>query len=149
MAPKRAPTGIVKRSKLSQRRLRKVADIIAAEPHRYTQVAYLTEKKCGTQHCIAGWAAALSSEFSTFDGNANAYGFLRDGAKVWIEGYAGKRLGLEGAERDLLFDAYWTPINVGPGTKVERVRAALYAIADGATVESVSKLATPSYRHGN
>jgi len=40
--------------------LRKVMEHITAHPEEYDQREYAVRTECGTTHCIAGWAVALS-----------------------------------------------------------------------------------------
>lgn len=107
--------------------LRKVGDVIAAEPERYDQDVVLSY--CGTVACVAGHAALLAHPEKT------AAQIINSGP---VLATARDALGLSGDEWPRLFDFDWQPAG-DPSTPLhERVQAALYALAEGASVEEVS-----------
>lgn len=46
--------------------LRKVMEHITTHPEEYDQREYAVRSDCGTSHCIAGWALALSGREFTY-----------------------------------------------------------------------------------
>lgn len=88
--------------------LRKVAKYILAEPRRYDQRTFGTSVRksvspCGTQACIAGWAAFLAN-------GTNPASFRDEGINIQSE--AQEALGLTDAETDTLFIA-WPEDDIG------------------------------------
>lgn len=112
----------------------KIADAIARRPHHYDQTVLgeTCEHSCGTAHCVAGWAVALSGYKP---GEGNDWNKVRKGrgpaVDSWSEGY--KLLGLTPREANTLFAPHWKPDGV-----VHSVVSALRAIGRGADVKSVS-----------
>lgn len=126
--------------------LRKVGDAIAAEPERYMQTAFRIdhEDKCGSLHCVAGWAVQLSPELE-WEQPADHYASdVRDretGELLRVDDAAARVLGLD-PEDVGLFAATWLPSGVRKHThraeRAELVREALYKLADGAPLQDVS-----------
>lgn len=107
--------------------LRKVGDVIASEPWRYDQIAVLSE--CGSVGCIAGLSAVLA--------------FPDKSGAALLELYpitlmAERALGLTSDEAVRLFKWNWEPAGDPSVPLHERVRDALYALAEGASVEEVT-----------
>jgi len=118
--------------------LRKVGDVIAAEPQRYSQTTWGRETKCGTVACLAGHAALLNANVAGLMGHSMGQVILKNGWLAPTYSLAADALGLADEEEDVLFAGGWLPAG-DPATPLhERVRDALYALADGATVEEVS-----------
>lgn len=126
--------------------LRKVGDVIAAEPERYDQHHWAERAACGTRACLAGHAVTMVDGFEGYalDHHHPAHGLPAraddvriDGQLYAIEEVAQEALGLVDGEWPL-FDPGWLPAG-DPATPLhERVRDALYALADGATVDEVT-----------
>lgn len=98
--------------------MNRIADMIEKYPENYDQGTWSNDEKicpitakgkpkCGTAHCIAGWAVALSVKKPVIDDEA------------WNKGR--KFLGLNGAEADHLFNSGWEPN--GDLTVPEQLRA--------------------------
>lgn len=107
---------------------RRIADTIEANPDLYDQTAYGSPTSCGTAHCIAGHAAAISGcqpndwgMWSTV--RAPGREELRDTHDV-----AAELLGLNAEEADDLFNGSWEP------PAGQTVAEAFRAIGDGARI---------------
>lgn len=120
--------------------LRKVGDAIFAEPERYDQRFWAKTSTCGTTACVAGHVVTFMDGFERVvprdDGACDdvvVYGEVR-----FIADAATAALRLTEDEWRVLFHYNWEPTG-DPSTPLhERVRDALYALADGATVEEVT-----------
>jgi len=117
--------------------LRKVGDVIAAEPERYKQVNWLVDRTCGTVGCLAGHTAMLVDGYESHDGGSGVTVVIH-GRKRRVSEAAQTALGLTDVEEDQLFGSDWEPAGDPAVPLHERVRDALYALADGATVEEVT-----------
>lgn len=122
--------------------LKEVGERIAAEPASYSQATwgYAPQNSCNTTACVAGHALLASgyrlTQLQIFvDSNGKA---IPDAAGV-IRELAGNLLGLDANEAAILFDAEWEPRQDLGIDLAERVRKALYAIADGADIEDVTE----------
>jgi hypothetical protein len=86
--------------------LRKVQEKIRTEPEAYDQATYGRIDGCGTACCIAGWACILSGKYSVrasaWSSVAVFYGTAL-GEHTYASAGAGKLLGLNAAEADILF----------------------------------------------
>lgn len=128
--------------------LRKVGDQIAANPDQYYQGAWaMPSLDCGTKCCIAGTAVQLQPDFVAFameedDYRSNVH-FVKlagEDKDRLIQQVAVERLGLTEEEADELFYEDWEPKRSHPTQPLhEAVRDALYALADGASIEDVSQ----------
>lgn len=107
--------------------IRKVADKVASEPHNYNQQLYI----CDTKGCIAGHALVESG----YKVDETGLRFVDVGA-FHIAYTAALLMGLSLDEANVLFHQQWEPAGEGPLT--ERVQKALYALADGASVEDIT-----------
>lgn len=116
--------------------LRKVGDVIAAEPHRYDQAEWFNdENECGTTACVAGWAVLLH------DGDVprDPHGYVHEHR---IDELAQDYLGLDDYTAEELFGGLWHPAGYRPFYSRRRqarlVRDALYRLADGASICEVT-----------
>lgn len=116
--------------------LRKVGDVIAAEPERYEQMLFFDIGECGTRACIAGHAALVEygSRVSTLRGGV----VWDDGSFTLVDEAAQDALGLTEEDAECVFGGRWLPAGDPSMPLHERVRDALYALADGATVAEVT-----------
>jgi hypothetical protein len=86
--------------------LRRVRDVIAAEPERFDMTTFVNATPCGTTCCIAGHASVLTGATVTLHGSgATAFAeFKRDGRMVLSNEHdGGIALDLDEEERDALF----------------------------------------------
>lgn len=129
--------------------LRKVGDYIAEHPEEYDQSFWAQKSACGTTHCVAGTTVFLSPEFQTFiwyQGSIFTWSGMftkENGEYRSIMLQATYLLGLDCEEAYMLFNANWLPKWAGetdysPQMIAPLVRDALYALADGATIEDVT-----------
>lgn len=94
--------------------LRKVGDLVATFPDNYCQSEFIEETQCGTVACVAGYAHMLADCCPQ------------------------TALGLDDDEL-FIFHPDWLPSANLPGdTLAERVKSALYALADGADIIEVT-----------
>lgn len=94
--------------------LRKVMDHITAHPEEYDQREYAVRTDCGTTHCVAGWALALSGREFIFRAlrvcdhrTAADFGWQAELGVVsgdYTHGAAAEALGLKWADAERLFD---------------------------------------------
>lgn len=80
-----------------------VREHIAAHPERHDQASWGRKSRCGTTHCIAGWAAALNGAKLEW-----TFALLRTADDQTPDDYAQKALGLTEDETSGLF---YTPHN--------------------------------------
>lgn len=114
--------------------LRKVGDRVATYPHTYDQYAWLEQdERCGTVGCLAGHTVLLHPEFRGVIADELV---LVGDAVEHLPVVAREQLGLTEYEADVLFHADWQPAGSGP--LHERVRDALHALADGASIADVT-----------
>lgn len=145
--------------------LRKVGDYIAAEPHRYDQgdwvqvtVVNATKRTlndyrgsgeiftqdvaCTSVCCVAGTAAMLDPLTEAWilydESDGTSEEVIYDGEVCEIRDVGAEVLGLEPDDAEFLFDPIWRPTGDESIPLTDRVRDALYSLADGATLKSVT-----------
>lgn len=116
-----------------------IADLIEQHPEQYDQETYgdpilnVENERCGTAHCIGGFACAISGYKPVKAGKRENWGsvWLHDPQSnelTWIQ--AQKLLGLTHHEALILFDSEW-----GPFDPKMTVPQALRSFGDGARIE--------------
>ncbi len=137
-----------------------IADAIRTEPAHYNQHTFgkrATEHSrhsCGTAHCIAGFAAALSGyiggEYTDILGFNRGWQVvsLPDEGFLSIEPLATELLGLTPGETETLFNPYWRPTgcptdaSMGSDVLAEAAAQAMDDLAEGAKMETVTETVT-------
>lgn len=89
----------------------KIAEVVEHSPQLYNQHSWGKITSCGTVHCIAGWAAALSGYRRTGSGEHINWLIVRDhlGAEALVYNVARELLGIREEEADELFSFDWEP----------------------------------------
>lgn len=117
--------------------LRQVGDHIAENPDSYSQSSWLApaDTLCGTVGCVAGHAFRIGYEGEHYE-NMGAFVYWQ-GGQIFLDQEATVLLGLEDYDAQVLFHPDWEPAETA-GSLGERVRDALYGLADGKPIEDVS-----------
>lgn len=124
--------------------LRQVGDAVYDHPGQYNQGywaerAHPHELTCRTAACVAGWTVRLQPNFERFEFRGLfADRCVMDGKSRSVELEARRLLGLSKADADRLFSASWEPDGDAHTPLHQRVRDALYALADGVDMGEVT-----------
>src|SRR5688572_2759026 len=116
----------------------RIADQVERHPETYDQSVYGEVTPCGTSHCIAGHAAAMSGCRPTvfLDGSLLPNGCVvtdAAGKKRDVDLVAAELLGIEHGEASWLFSPAWEP------PPEMTVPEALRRLGDGAPINEVTE----------
>jgi len=116
---------------------RAIADQIERHPETYDQGVYGDVTSCGTKHCIAGHAAAMSgcqpTRYEHAKPNWSVVTDPKSGKYRDVDLVAAELLGIEHSTASWLFGPLWEPAD---GMSVPQ---ALRRLGDGAPISEVTK----------